>query len=304
MCLAGGVGGSKLLTGLARFVDHSRWTILGNTGDDIDLFGLRICPDLDTILYTLTRRVDPTNGWGLAGDTFNCLTELGRLGEIDWFRIGDRDLATHLFRTHRLTDGLSLSQVTSELCQLNRLSCDLVPMSDHFHPTLIESDQGEFSMQEYFVRERCRPRIRGIRFGNGSDSTAAAPGIVEKILEADRVILCPSNPLISIGPILSLDEIRSALRRTPAQVIAVTPLVGRRSLKGPSDKMMAELGLDVSALGVAKLYSDFVDVFILDQADEAEKERIERLGIPVRIADTVMKTQEDKERLAQVVLSL
>jgi LPPG:FO 2-phospho-L-lactate transferase len=301
--LAGGVGAAKLLLGLSHVMPPEQITIIGNTGDDTELFGLRICPDLDTIVYTLSGRVNPETGWGIRNDTFECLQALGGFGGETWFRLGDRDLATHLWRTHLLRQGLSLTEVTDRICKATGVRSRLLPMTNSYTPTRILSDWGDLHLQEYLVREQCRPKVREVRYFN-VEQAQLAPGIEECILAADAVILAPSNPFISIGPILAIPGMKQVLSRTAAPVLAVTPIVGGRALKGPAATMLLELGYSASALGVARVYQGLVDVFVVDNQDMVLRGEIEVLGMKVNAADTVMSTFEDKTRLARHLLEL
>ncbi len=301
--LAGGVGAAKLLLGLSHVMPPEQITIIGNTGDDTELFGLRICPDLDTIVYTLSGRVNTETGWGIGKDTFECLQALGSFGGETWFRLGDRDLATHLWRTHLLRQGLSLTEVTDRICKATGVRSRLLPMTNSYTPTRILSDWGDLHLQEYLVREQCRPRVREVRYSN-VEQAQLAPGIEECILAADAVILAPSNPFISIGPILAIPGMKQVLSRTAAPVLAVTPIVGGRALKGPAATMLLELGYSASALGVARVYQGLVDVFVVDNQDMVLRGEIEVLGMKVNAADTVMSTFEDKTRLARHLLEL
>ena len=301
--LGGGVGASKLLEGLVKVLPPERLTIVVNTGDDAVMFGLHISPDIDITLYTLAGLVNRQTGWGLAGDTFSCLEQLERMGEPSWFHLGDRDLATHLFRTRRLREGRTLSEVTEELRRRFRLGCRLLPMSDDSVPTQIVTDGGVLPFQEYLVKHRAEGRVKEIRF-EGVERARPAPGVVEAIRESSALIICPSNPLISIGPILAVNGVREALGSTSARVIAVSPVVGGKSLKGPTDRMLRDLGMEVSALQVAKLYKDFLNVLVIDQSDEPLRAEIERLGVQVVVAQTVMRGAEEKVKLAQSVVSI
>ena len=301
--LAGGVGAAKLLLGLSHVMPPEQITIIGNTGDDTELFGLRICPDLDTIVYTLSGRVNPETGWGIRKDTFECLQALGGFGGETWFRLGDRDLATHLWRTHLLRQGLSLTEVTDRICKATGVRSRLLPMTNSYTPTRILTDLGDLHLQEYLVREQCRPKVREVRYFN-VEQAQLAPGIEECILAADAVILAPSNPFISIGPILAIPGMKQVLSRTAAPVLAVTPIVGGRALKGPAATMLLELGYSASALGVARVYQGLVDVFVVDNKDMVLRGEIEVLGMKVNAADTVMSTFEDKTRLARHLLEL
>jgi LPPG:FO 2-phospho-L-lactate transferase len=301
--LAGGVGAAKLLLGLSHVVPPEEIAIIGNTGDDTELFGLRICPDLDTIVYTLSGRANPETGWGIEKDTFECLQALGGLGGETWFKLGDRDLATHLWRTHLLRQGLSLTEVTAKICKAIGVRSRLLPMTNSYTPTRILTDLGDLHLQEYLVREQCRPRVREVKYSN-VEQAQLPPGIEECISAADAVILAPSNPFISIGPILAIPGMKQVLSRAAAPVLAVTPIVGGRALKGPAAAMLLELGYSGSALGVAQVYQGLVDVFVVDNQDMVLKEEIEVLGMKVRAADTIMTTFEDKTRLARHLLEL
>ena len=299
--LAGGIGASKFLVGLAGVMPPEDITIIANTGDDIELFGLRICPDIDTVTYTLGAVVNQETGWGLKGDTFECRRWLARYGEAAWFNLGDGDLATHIFRTNQLRSGRSLSEVTDSIRRALGVRSAILPMTDDYTPTRIVTDEGEMHFQEYFVRRRCEPRVREIRFDN-IESAEPAPGVVTAILEADAVIICPSNPFISIGPILAVPGIRDALKLTRATVMAITPIIGGRALKGPAADMLHDLGHEVSARGVAALYCDFADVFLLDCQDAAMRDDIEDIGLRVLATNTLMNSLEDRQRLARVTI--
>jgi LPPG:FO 2-phospho-L-lactate transferase len=299
--LAGGIGASKFLLGLTSAMPPEDITIIANTGDDIELFGLRICPDIDTVTYTLAGVINEDTGWGLKGDTFECLRWLGRYGEASWFNLGDRDLATHIFRTNQLRGGGSLSEVTDGIRRALGVRSTILPMTDAYTPTRVVTDEGEMHFQEYFVRRRCEPRVREIRFDN-IESAGPAPGVVIAILEANAVIICPSNPFISIGPILAVPGVRDALRETRATVVAITPIIGGEALKGPAADMLRDLGHEVSASGVAAMYSDLLDVFVLDETDAQRATDIRALGMQVFSTDTVMNSLEDKQQLARWVL--
>jgi LPPG:FO 2-phospho-L-lactate transferase len=301
--LAGGIGGSKLLLGLYEVADPTVLTVLVNTGDDINLHGLRISPDLDIVTYTLAGLVDPAKGWGFRGETFHLLKRLAVFGRVNWFNLGDRDLATHIHRTALLTEGKSLTDAAEAIRVALGVKSRILPMCDQPVPTIIDTDEGALHFQEYLVKRRAEPVVRGIRF-EGVETACPAAGVLEAIRDATRVIICPSNPLISIGPILAVPGIRDALRARRADVIAVCPIVGGKSLKGPSDKMLAQLGYDASALGVAKLYADFTATFVIDPADESQSEAIQALGMNVAVIPTVMQTRTQKRKLARVLLKL
>jgi LPPG:FO 2-phospho-L-lactate transferase len=277
-------------------------TIIANTGDDIVLHGLHISPDPDIITYTLAGVVNPETGWGFKDDTFHTLEQLRRLGGPDWFRLGDRDLATHVTRTAMLDGGASLSEAADFLRTALGVEARILPMSDDRMATTLETDEGALHLQEYLVKRRAEPRLRGIHFA-GSQSARPAPSVTAALEEAGGIVICPSNPLISIGPILAVPGISGMLAARRHKVLAVSPLVAGKSLKGPSDKMMAELGLEVSALGVAKLYRDFAGTFMIDGEDADARAEIEALGLRTVIASTVMRDLGDKERLAREVLA-
>lgn len=301
--LAGGVGAAKLLLGFCHEIAPEEVTVIANTGDDLEWFGLRICPDLDTIAYTLSGRVNTATGWGFEGDTFECLKVLGEYGCDTWFQLGDRDLATHLYRTRLLRQNVCLSEVTSRICNALGVRSRLIPMTEAYAPTYVVTDSGELHLQEYLVLRQAQPRVKGLRYTN-VERAAPAARVVESLRNADLVVICPSNPFISIGPILTVPGIRECLRCTQAPVVAVSPVVSGRALKGPAAKMLAELGYPVSALGVAQFYASLARVFVLDQRDAHLKEEIEGLGLKVLTADTLMHTLDDRRRLARRILEV
>jgi len=301
--LAGGVGASKLLLGLYEMMDPSFLTIIVNTGDDIVLHGLNISPDLDIVTYTLGGIVDASKGWGFRGETFHALKRLAVYGRPNWFNLGDRDLATHIHRSALLSEGKTLSQAADSIRIALGVKSRILPMSDSPVPTVIDSNEGPLHFQEYLVKRRAEPVVKAIRFA-GVESAAPAPGVLEAIREADRIVICPSNPLISIGPILAVPQIRDELRTYKEKVSAVCPIVGGKSLKGPSDKMLAQLGHAPTALGVAKLYTDFTGTFVIDPSDKSQSAAISALGMTVAIMPTVMKTCAQKHKLARALLSL
>jgi LPPG:FO 2-phospho-L-lactate transferase len=301
--LAGGVGASKLLLGLYEVMNPSGLTIIVNTGDDIVLHGLKISPDLDIVTYTLAGVVDQKKGWGLRAETFHALKHLAGFGRPNWFNLGDRDLATHIHRTAMLADGKTLSQAADSIRIALGVKSRILPMADSPIPTIIDSNEGPLHFQEYLVKRRTEPIVKGIRFAN-IESAQPAPGVLEAIRDADRILICPSNPLISIGPILAVSRIRDELRAHKEKVFAVCPIVGGKSLKGPSDKMLAQLGHKPTALGVAKLYADFTASFVIDPADKPQSAAISALGMKVVIFPTVMKTRSQKRKLARALLSL
>jgi len=299
--LAGGVGAARFLQGLVKIVSEEEVTVIVNTGDDIQLHGLHISPDLDIIMYTLEGIVDEGKGWGIREDTFHCLEMLQRYGCETWFKLGDKDFATHIYRTYLLRGGLSLSEATNRLCQLLGLKTRILPMTNNKLETKIVTDKGTMHFQEYLVKRGAQDKVIDVVF-EGAEKAQPAPGVIDAILNADAIIICPSNPIVSIGTILSVRNVRDALRRTKAKVVAISPIVGGAPIKGPADKLMRGLGLEVSAYSVAYLYRDFLDVFIIDHMDQTEKERIEGLGLHTIVTNTIMKSLQDKVRLARVSL--
>jgi LPPG:FO 2-phospho-L-lactate transferase len=302
--LGGGVGAAKFLEGLARVIRGEPLTVVVNTGDDIVLHGLRVSPDVDTILYRLSGLIDAGKGWGVRGDTFECLSALSRFGSETWFNIGDVDFATHIFRTQLRREGFTPSQVTAELAKAFGIKegVRVIPMTDEDVETWIVTDEGEMHFQEYFVKRKMKPDVIKVNFKN-IERAAPAPGVEEAIRDAGVIILCPSNPIISIGPILNVRGIGEALRATGAKIIAISPLIGGVPLKGPADKLMRGLGLEVSSAGVARLYRDFLDVMVIDTEDAWEAERISGMGIRPVVLDTVMSDPDKAARLASAVLS-
>lgn len=300
VALAGGVGGAKLVDGLAMTLPPEDLTIVVNTGDDFEHLGLMICPDLDTVMYTLAGMADPVRGWGRAEETWHFLETLGVLGGPTWFRIGDRDLALHVERTRRLNRGDRLSDTTQHFSTVLNIDPMILPMSDQKVSTIVETPEGEIPFQEYFVAQTCEPRVVGIRF-EGLAEALPAPGVLESIEEADLIIVCPSNPWVSVDPILALVGVRKSLREK--FVIGISPIIEGKALKGPAAKMFTEMGFDPSALAVAKHYQDFLDGFVIDQLDSALKIEIEALGLQVLITDSMMRSREDRSRLANQVLA-
>jgi LPPG:FO 2-phospho-L-lactate transferase len=300
VALAGGVGGAKLVDGLAAAMPAEDLAVIVNTGDDFDHLGLRICPDLDTVTYTLAGLANPQTGWGRADESWAFLETLGQLGGPTWFRVGDRDLALDVERTRRLSQGEPLSQVTQGICLSLGVTVRLLPMSDDPVPTLVDSSEGRLPFQDYFVRRACQPEVRGFEF-SGAAQARPAPGALEAIDHAAAVVFCPSNPWVSLDPILSIPGIRPAIRRKP--VLAVSPIVAGRALKGPAGKMFAELGIEPSALAVADHYQGLVGELIIDEQDARQVQAIEALGITAHVCQTVMKTRQDRKALAATVLA-
>jgi LPPG:FO 2-phospho-L-lactate transferase len=302
--LAGGVGGAKLLLGLYETMDPAALTAIINTGDDIWLHGLKISPDLDIVTYTLADVIDKKKGWGFRDESFEALKRLGVYGRATWFNLGDRDLATHIHRTALLGEGKTLAEAADAIRRTLGVRARILPMCNEPVPTIIESDEGALHFQAYLVQRRAEPVVCGIRF-EGVAKAAPAQGVLEAIGAAARIIICPSNPLISIGPILAVPGIREALRARKKDVMAVCPIVGGRSLKGPSDKMLVQMGHEASATGVARMYADFAGAFVIDTADHrAHATAIEGLGMRVVVTPTVMTTPAQKRRLARTLLEV
>jgi LPPG:FO 2-phospho-L-lactate transferase len=303
VALSGGTGGAKLIEGLSLETDPEKLLIVCNTGDDFVLHGLHISPDLDTIAYTLAGVVDGEKGWGIGGDTFAALEWLGKYGGETWFKLGDRDLATHLTRTRLLREGLTLTQATERIAKALGVKARLLPMSDDKVETRIQTPGGEISFQEYFVKERRSVEVSGVSYA-GVEISRPAPGVLDAIRDATAVIVCPSNPVTSIGAILAVPGVRAALKEIRAPVIAVSPIIGGAPVTGPADKLMAATGMEVSALGVAKAYADFLDLFMLAPEDRNYRMRIEALGVKTAEKPIRMNSLDDKRRLAREVLAL
>ena len=297
VALAGGVGGAKLADGLAGVLAPGELTVIVNTGDDFAHFWLKICPDLDTVCYNLAGLYNLETGWGRAGESWVSAEEVAVLGGPTWFRLGDRDLATHLERTRRLNAGETLSAITADFCRAWGITAKVLPMSDQPVPTMVLTEEGEMAFQEYFVARRCEPRVTGFRFENILQSRPA-PGVLEAIRESEAVVICPSNPWVSIDPILGVPGVRAALM--DAKVVAVSPLVCGKELKGPAAKMYAELEIEPSTLAVANHYKSLLNGLILDDLD---KNLTKLLSLPHLITDTIMVERDQRYRLAEEVLS-
>jgi LPPG:FO 2-phospho-L-lactate transferase len=300
LALAGGVGGAKLALGLAGELPPDQLTVAVNTADDFEHLGLSICPDLDTVMYTLAEVANPETGWGRRDETWTVMEALGQLGAETWFRLGDKDLATHIERTHRLRTGEPLSSVMRDLGGRLGVKPAMVPMSDDAVRTMVTTDKGELAFQDWFVRRRCEPVVKSLRFA-GADKAKAHPALLETAA-LRGIVVCPSNPFVSVAPILAVPGVRAALAQAKAPKVAVTPIVGGQAIKGPAAKMLAELGHDVSALGVARYYREWIDGFVLDAQDAALVPAIEQLGLKVKVADTMMRNDDDKRRVAADVL--
>jgi LPPG:FO 2-phospho-L-lactate transferase len=296
---AGGVGGARLADGLAAVLPSENLTVIVNTGDDFEYLGLRICPDLDTVCYTLAGLANPVTGWGRAAESFNTLENLVQLGGPGWFRLGDQDLGTHLERTRRLRLGQTLSQVTQAFCQAWGVQLTVLPMSDQFTPTWVYTDEGELPFQEYFVHRQCRPKVSGFYF-EGIEMAKPAPGVMEALESASLVVLCPSNPWVSIDPILAVPGMRAKLETK--KVVAVSPIIGGQTVKGPAAKMYTEMGIEPSAQAVANHYRDILSGFVIDRVDEGMAVALQSGGLPVYITDTVMRTRNHRQHLARQVL--
>ena len=305
VALAGGVGGARLAVGLAALLPPGRLTIVVNTGDDFEHFGLTVCPDLDTVMYTLAGLENPATGWGRADETWSFMATLGELGGETWFKLGDRDLAVHVQRSDALRRGCSLSDVTGDLAGRFNVRHAIVPMSDHAVRTFVRTDQGELPFQDYFVRRKCEPRVTGFRFA-GSE-TARVPPRLRALLDSGAVtavVVCPSNPYVSVAPLLSVREIRDWLERRRFPVVAVSPIVGGEAVKGPAAKMMRELGVQPSAAAVAKHYGALVDAWVIDTRDAGCAPDIQALGMKTAVTDTLMTSRARSTELASDVLAL
>jgi LPPG:FO 2-phospho-L-lactate transferase len=299
--LAGGVGGARLAYGFYRLLPPEDLTVVVNTGDDFDHIGLRICPDLDTVSYTLAGLANRETGWGIAGDTFEALAALERIGGPSWFRLGDRDLATHLQRTALLNSGLRLTEVTLQICGDLGVQARVLPMTDDPVATKVMTPEGELDFQEYFVRRRCEPAVQSIRFA-GIESAHPSPEVVRALTEAVGIVVAPSNPFVSVDPILALPGVRELVQSKPA--VAVSPIVGGRAIKGPAAKMLLELGLDVSASGVAERYAGLVGGFVMDRQDESLAADVSARGFETVVAQTIMRSDEERESMAGVCRDL
>jgi LPPG:FO 2-phospho-L-lactate transferase len=301
--LAGGVGAARLLRGLVPALDAGEVTAIVNTGDDAIMHGLHISPDLDTVSYTLSGRSDEERGWGLADETWVVMEALEALGGDTWMQLGDHDLATHLYRTKRLAEGATLSEVTRELCSVLEVPARLIPMSDDPVRTRMQLVEGpEIAFQDYFVRLRHSVPVKSVRF-DGARDAAPAPGVLDAIRDGDAVIICPSNPILSIGPLLAVPGIADAVRSRRAETVAISPIVAGAALKGPADRVMRELGHDSSVVGVAGIYSDLAATLIIDEADASSASDVERTGMRCVVARTVMSDRPRTVELANTVLN-
>jgi LPPG:FO 2-phospho-L-lactate transferase len=299
--LSGGVGGSRFLQGLVRVVEPETVAAICNTGDDLEVFGLHVSPDVDIVIYALAGAVNPETGWGLAGDTFAVVDALERFGYPRWFNLGDRDMATAIHRTRLLRQGTPMHEVVADLARAWGVGARILPMTDMPVETMIETAEGELAFQDYMVRLRTAPEVRGITFA-GAERATAAPGVLEAIEGARAVIFAPSNPFVSIGPILAVPKVRAAIEASPATKVAVSPIVAGQAIKGPAAAMLQALGHEVSALGVARVYRGLVDVMVIDEQDRELAAEIEGLGMRCVVTDTIMSSDERKASLAEAVV--
>jgi LPPG:FO 2-phospho-L-lactate transferase len=295
--LTGGVGGAKLVDGLYRLLPAHSLTAIVNTGDDFRHFGLPISPDIDTLLYTLAGKSNQSLGWGREAETWNFMAALGTLGGADWFNLGDGDLALHVLRGAALAAGEPLSAVIARFARAWKLDLAILPMSNDPVATWVDSDEGPLPFQNYFVERQCAPKLRAVRF-EGAETAAPAPGVVAAIMDCDAVFIAPSNPWLSVDPLLAIPALRAALIKTEAPVIAVSPLIGGKAVKGPTAKLMAELGLDVTNASIAAHYADFLDGMVVHQGDDTPS------GLAIAGTDTLMRAAADRERVAQCALGL
>lgn len=299
--LAGGVGAARFLQGLVQVVPQERLTVIVNTGDDRDFYGLHVSPDLDIVMYTLSGLVNEAHGWGIRNDTFNAMQQLTSYGNEDWFMLGDRDLATHIHRTNLLRQGKPLSEITDALRKQFDLKLRILPMSDQVVTTYIQTPVGLLHFQEYMVKRKCLDAVLDVVFVGASESRPA-PGVLDAIKDAEAILIAPSNPIVSIGSILAIPGIHDTLHEASGMVVAISPIVGGAPIKGPADKLMLGLKMEVSPVGVARFYRDFLDVMVIDKQDEHLLDAIEDLGIPAVATNTIMRDGAAKKALAQKVL--
>ena len=299
--LAGGVGAARFLQGLVQAVDAEEVTVIVNTGDDVVLHGLYISPDVDTVTYTLAGLSDEERGWGVKDESFRTLSVLNKLGRDTWFNLGDRDMALHIHRTDLMKSDKSLSEVTAQITSTLGVQCRILPMSDQRVETRVITEAGDLGFQEYLVKRGAQDEVKALRF-SGAESAEPAPGVIEAITKADGIIVAPSNPLISVGPILAVEGVRDALIACGAPVAAISPIVGGAAIKGPAADMMRGLGMEVSAYKVAELYRDFLGTFILDSVDADQRERVRALGVEPIVTDTIMTDLTKKTALARTCL--
>ena len=301
--LAGGTGAAKLLRGLAACTDPGNLTVIGNTGDDAEIWGLHVSPDLDSVMYALAGVLDTKRGWGRADETFHCLAAMASFGAPTWFGLGDRDLATHIARTQALAAGRSLSEITATLARALGVSARLLPMSDERVRTIIRTPEGTLAFQEYFVREKAMVEVVGVEY-DGAAEARPAPGVREAIAEADIVVVCPSNPITSIGPLLAVPGLAAALASTRAAVVGVSPIIDGGAVSGPAAALMRACGLPVSTVGVARAYAPWLRRLLIDPRDAGDAAELARLGVTAVVADIMMPDREGETALARRVLDL
>lgn len=303
LALAGGVGGAKLALGLSRLLRPEQLAVVVNTGDDEEFYGLHVSPDLDTVMYTLAGVANPDTGWGIRGETFTVLERLRDYGEETWFRLGDRDLATHIRRTALLRQGTPLSEITGVLCKALGVAHVVVPMTDARVRTIVETEIGPLAFQDYFVRHRCEPRAKSVRF-DGAEGASPSAGFAKALETSNALVYTPSNPYLSIAPILAVSGVRDRIRKFQGRRIAVSPIVGGKALRGPAAKLMAEFGAEASCVGVAKQYVGLCDVFVIDEVDAGRADEVQALGFQVEVCNTVMASDQDKVELDRRVLEI
>lgn len=301
VALAGGFGGAKLAQGLYRALPSGHLTVIVNTADDISPYGLRVCPDLDTVMYTLAGLANPRTGWGVRSDTFRALEMLGRYGEPTWFRLGDRDLATHLLRSKLLADGLTLTDATGELCRRLDINATLVPMCNEPVATRVDTPEGTISFQEYFVHRGGRVKALGLQY-EGIEGACLTEEVVRALHSASRIVLCPSNPVLSVAPILSVPGLRGILHSLACPIVAVSPLVGGKAIRGPLDRLLGDLGYPTTQATIAGFYADFLDGLVIDRSDAAEAAEVEATGVSTLAINTIMSGPSSRETLARRVL--
>lgn len=300
--LAGGVGASRFLQGLVQVVDPSEITVISNSGDDVEMFGLHVSPDTDIVIYALAGAVNPETGWGLTGDSFAVVDQLERFGYARWFNLGDKDLAMAIHRTRLLHEGMPMHEVVAGLVRAWGLGCTIIPMSNDPIRTRIIGPDGEIPFQDYMVKLRTDVEVRGVEFA-GAEKAAPAPGVLAALRDAKAVILAPSNPIVSIGPILAVPGLRDALAHSRATRVAISPIIAGEVVKGPAAKMLQTLGHEVSAVGVARIYQGLVDLMVIDEQDAALAPAVEALGMRCLVTDTIMSSDEKKAALARTIVA-
>jgi len=303
LILAGGVGAAKFIEGLVQVVDPEQLKIIVNTGDDIDLFGLKICPDLDIITYTLADLIDKKKGWGFLEETFNCLSILKTYYDTGWFNVGDKDLATHIYRTDLFKQGLNKAEITKKICAILGVKSEIIPMCNESVETYIKTPIKSMHFEEFFIKHRCEPEVLDIEI-RGIQNAKPIEGVLEYIESAKKVIICPSNPIVSIGTILQVEGIKKTLEKVKNKVFGISPIIEGAAVKGPADKLMKTIGLDVSCVGVANYYKEFLGNFVIDSKDSRLKQKIEKLAINTYCFDTMMTDLNKKKELAQYILNL